>query len=237
MLGVGGDRAAAGRAASPGRSRSSFLLVRAIDDADVHARADRPSWLAARVPQPDRRRPVRSEAARAAARWSGSRARCRCRSGWRCCPMPRWPARSSRCAGCGTAARRARLPIYALTLGGGSALGFALFASYANQRAALRRADAGLAERRWSRRARCCSLLALAQPERRAVRLALAVAGGRGDRRRLRARLPAMPRPARTGLARARSATGWTMSARRSRSTSTRFRVAFPIADACRSSA
>ena len=71
--------------------------------------------------------------------------------------------------------------------------------------------------------------LALAQPgERAGCGWRWRSAAGAAIVGRLRLALPAMPRPARAGLARTRSAPGSTMSARRGRSTRTRFRIGLP---------
>ena len=79
--------------------------------------------------------------------------------------------------------QRRRMSAYAVALGGGTALGFLLFASYANRAAGLRRAcrRCGCRMRCWA--ARCCSVLALLSPADWKRRLALAAGGGIAGRR------------------------------------------------------
>ena len=122
-----------------------------------------------------------------------------------------------------------RLAVYAVSLGGGSAAGFAGFASNANY---AMRCDALTPVYLSVMVAAGALLFALAwfNPAHRGVRLGLRGAGGCDHCRRVRAFLSAMPRP---GPNRSRpnySVTGWTTSARRSPIYKHPFRMGFPLA-------
>ena len=110
------------------------LLVFALhlDDADVHARADRPSRLAARDAEPDGGRACPIPRARAAARSSAWRARSASSIGLEMMPYGAMAGAIIALRWIWDRGEARRVEGYALALGGGTALGFAAFASYAN---------------------------------------------------------------------------------------------------------
>ena len=139
----------------------------------------------------------------------------------RCCPISPSSARRGAALGWDDGATSRRLVAYGVSLAGGVALGFLLFASYANRAAGLRRAVAGLAvgagrggrDRRGARHG----------PDRPSPGCAsAAAAAGRGvARRRLRPFLAALPRPARKSRSAGRVSLARGTCSRRGRSTAT----------------
>ena len=126
------DGAAADRSARLS-ARLHRPVLRRLDQRHVHARADRPSRLAARAAGAQRCRDRRSQAGprRPDARdlhgaVAGDRARDDHLS--RASPAPRWC-----CSGSTTPKSASGCGAYALSLGGGTALGFLVFASYDNR--------------------------------------------------------------------------------------------------------
>ena len=115
----------------PARHRPARL--RRLGQGHVAAAQDRPSWLAARHARLGRRladRP-KARARRGHARRSPPPARWR--SAWRCCSISPPPARSSCCMWVRSAAEARRLFAYGVTLAGGCAFAFLVFASEANR--------------------------------------------------------------------------------------------------------
>ena len=98
-----------------------------------------------------------------------------------------------------------RLFAYGVTLAGGCAFGFLVFASEAN-RAPVCDALSPVWLSAMVAAGAAAVMLAWASPATPLERLAAAGAGGRGGRRRLRLDLAELPRPARAGAARARPA-------------------------------
>jgi hypothetical protein len=186
-------------------------------DADVHARADRSSRLAARHAEPDRRGTVRSErASRRGNGWYRERGVAVDRA--RTAPLRGDGGGDHRLAlGVGPVGSRAAVDLCA-DAGRWQYAGVCAVRVERQSGDALRCADAGVAERD----DRGGDAVVPARAVRAGFTRDAAGAGcrcRRGDRRRVRAGVPAVSGAARGDLARA--ATRWTMSARPSRSTST----------------
>ena len=204
MLGDGADHPAAGLALRLS-ARHRLPRLRRLGGRHVAAAADRPSWLAARLPRLDRGGADRSEAAARPASRSASPPPCRWSSASKCCSISPPPGAIVVLIWIRDGEPQ-RLFAYGVTLAGGCAFGFLVFASEANR---LPMCDA--LSPVWLSAMVAAGAVAMLLAWRVAAApgsdgSALAALGGVADRRRLRAGLAALPRPARAELARARAA-------------------------------
>ena len=127
-------------------------VLRRIDQRHVHADADRPPRLAAGVARAWRWPGLPIRGAHAAARPSGIATALSLTIGLEMLIYIAIAGAAQVLFWVADPAERRRLAAYAATLAGGAAIGFLLFASYANRGAGLRRAVAGVAVRRAARR-------------------------------------------------------------------------------------